>query len=169
MALSIRELQPDDLAATLGLCKDFFAEYEQHHEAFFDTDDLTDTDISERFVQSMTSDRSATFVALDDGVIVGYATVAIREQPRFYQVKEVGTISGLMVAEAHRRRGIATLLLTEARAFFRRHGIRYYTLYTAVANRGTMEFYERNGMSALHTTLIGDAREQQDDPPNPKA
>ena len=155
--ISIRELRPgDDLVAVLTLCKDFFAEYEGHHREFFDTDNLSDADISERFLQSMESDSSATIIALVDDVIVGYASVTVRDQPGFYKVKRVGAVSGLMVAMEHRRKGIATQLLAEAKTFFLRNGIKYYTVFTAVANRAALEFYERNGMKALHSTFIGE-------------
>ena len=155
--ISIRELRPeDDLAAVLTLCKDFFAEYEDHHKEFFDTDSLGDADISGRFLQSMESDTSATIVALVDDAIVGYASVALREQPRFYRIKKVGAISGLMVAKDHRRKGIATRLLADAKTYFQRNGIKYFTVYTATANQASIKFYEQNGMTALHTTFIGE-------------
>ncbi len=155
--ITIRELQPkDDLSAVLKLCKDFFAEYEEHHDEFFDTDNLTDADISGRFVQSLEAGDSATIIALIDNEIVGYASVVVREQPRFYKIKTVGAISALMVAKAHRRKGIATGLLKASREFFGRHGVRYFTLYTAAANNGATAFYEHNGMSRLHISFIGE-------------
>ncbi len=154
--ITIRELRPDDdLTAVLTLCKDFFDEYKEHHEEFFDTDNLTDADISGRFIESLESDDSATIIALVGDEIVGYASVVIRNQPRFYMVKRVGAISALMVTKKHRRKGIATGLLDESRAFFRRHGITYFTLYTAVANDAATAFYERNGLSRLHISFIG--------------
>jgi len=155
--ITIRELRPeDDLAAVLALCKDFFAEYEGYHKEFFDTDKLSDADISDRFLQSMESSSSATFIALLDNAIVGYALVAVRDQPRFYKIKKFGAISGLMVAKNNRRKGIATRLLAESKAYFQRNGIRYFTLYTAVANLGAARLYEQNGMAALHTSFIGE-------------
>ena len=88
--ISVRRLQPgDDLAAVLALCKDFFAEYEGHHEEFFQTDDPSNADISARFVQSMESDTNATIIALIDDVIIGYASLVVKDQPSFYKIKKV--------------------------------------------------------------------------------
>ena len=155
--ISIRELRPeDDLAAVLALCMEFFAEYEQHHSVFFDTEALRDEDISGRFLESMESDSSATIVALVDGEIVGYASVAVREQPSFYKVKWVGVISGLMVAKGHRRKGIATRLLAGARGYFQRRGIRFFTVYTAAVNQAAVEFYKKNDLAVLHATFLGE-------------
>jgi ribosomal protein S18 acetylase RimI-like enzyme len=87
---------------------------------------------------------------------VGYITAHIRPQAEFYKVKKVGTISGLMVQKEHRRSRIGTRLLAKAQAFFKEHGIRYFTVYTAVTNDSALRFYEINDMDPLNTTLIGE-------------
>jgi len=154
--LTIRKLHPEDgLDSVLALCKDFFAEYEDFHKEFFDTDNLGDDVISGRFLESLESDSSATIIALDNDVIVGYASIVIREQPRFYKIKKVGAISALMVTKEHRRKGIATMLLAESKAFFKRHGIKYFTLYTSYTNKGAMKFYEKIGLEKIHTSFLG--------------
>ena len=155
--VTVRELRhDDDIDTVLTLCKDFFAEYEGHHKEFFETDNLSDADISGRFLESLESDSSATIVAFMDDTIVGYASVAVREQPRFYKIKKVGAISAPMVAKEYRRKGIATQLLDVAGSFFRRNGIKYYTLYTAAANQAAIKLYERNGLTPLHNSFIGE-------------
>jgi ribosomal protein S18 acetylase RimI-like enzyme len=153
---TIRELQPnDDLSAVLKLCKDFFAEYEENHEEFFDTDDLTEADISGRFRDSLKSDDSATMIALVDDKIVGYASLVVRDQPSFYKVKRVGAISAIMVAREHRRQGIATRILQEARAYFGRHDIKYFTFYTSAANQAAINLYDKLGFERLHYSFLG--------------
>lgn len=161
--IMIRELRPEDeLTGVLTLCKDFFTEYEEHHEEFFDTDNLSDADISGRFLHSLESDDSATIIALIDDTIVGYASVAVRDQPRFYKIKKVGAISALMVTKDYRRQGIATKLLEGSKAFFQRQGVKYFTLYTAVANEGAARFYKRTGLSPLHISYIGETEKKLD-------
>ena len=155
--MTIRELQPDDdLKAVLALCRDFFLEYESHHEEFFKIENLSDTDISGKFLESMESDNSATIIALVNNKIVGYASIATREQPRFYKIKKVGTVSALMVAKEYRHRGIATRIMTEVKDYFRRRGIKYYTFYTAVSNKAATRLYEKIGMTALHTAFLAE-------------
>jgi ribosomal protein S18 acetylase RimI-like enzyme len=155
--ITIRELRPeDDMKALFALCKDFFAEYESHHDEFFLTDNLSEADISGRFVESLKSENSATLVAITDNKMVGYASVALREQPRFYKIKKVGVISALMVAKEYRRRGIATKILAEAKIYFRWHGIKYFTFYTAVSNGAAIRLYEKSGMTPLHMSFIGE-------------
>jgi ribosomal protein S18 acetylase RimI-like enzyme len=156
--IEIRELGAgDDLVAVLQLCREFSIEYQDHHHEFFDVDEVSDADISGKFRESLESNNSATIIAVSDEKIVGYASLALRRQPPFYRVKEVGSISALMVAKEYRRRGIATRILVAARAYFRQQGIKYYTFYTAVANRAAIRLYEKVGMAALHTSFIGEA------------
>ena len=55
-----------------------------------------------------------------------------------------------------RRQGIARPLYEKALAFFREQGVRYYTVYTELRNRGAIAFHERQGMEPLYTHLMGE-------------
>jgi ribosomal protein S18 acetylase RimI-like enzyme len=152
----IRQLErEDDLADLISLSRAFFAEYETHHDEFFDIDQLEDAHISDYFARTIDSASDATFVAMVDQRMVGYITVHVRPQAPFYRIKEVGAISGLMVQREHRRSGIGRRLLAQARAFFKEQGVRYFTVYTAVANDSAISFYKASGLLPLQTTLVG--------------
>ena len=153
---TIRGLRPDDdLGDLIALSREFFDEYESHHADFFEIDVLRDSDIVDYFIRSLEGDDGATFIALVNGHIVGYITVFARSQAHFYRIRKVGAISGLMVHRDHRRKGIGSQLYRAAETFFASKEIAYYTVYTATENQGAVQFYERNGMAPLHTTLIG--------------
>ncbi len=155
--ITVRRLgSGDDLSAVLKLCKEFFAEYQDHHPEFFDTDNLSDGDISGRFRESIESETSATLIALDDGETVGYASLSVREQPQFYKVKRVGGISAIMVVPAHRRRGVGTMIMQEAKRYFREQGLKYFTFYTAVANEPAIKLYKKLGIEPLHLSFLGE-------------
>lgn len=152
----IRSLRKDDkLNDLISLSREFFEEYESHHENFFKIDRLSDSDIVDYFSQWIDDEDGETFIALTGGRIVGYITVYVRTQPIYWKIKKVGDISGLMVQKAYRRRGIAGHLLAKARAFFEKKAVRYFTVYTAIGNRGALEFYERSGLLPLYTTMMG--------------
>ena len=155
----IRQLRKTDSVHDLvELSRQFFEEYESHHDEFFKIDDLQDTDITGYFSSFLDADHRAAFVALEDETIIGYITVYIQSQPDYWKIKQVGTISGLMVHPDHRRKGIGHQLVMEARAFFEERGIQYFTVYTASANEAARAFYARTGMTPLHVTLIGTCR-----------
>ena len=153
----IRSLRKDDkLDDLISLSREFFEEYESHHGDFFKIDSLSDSDIVDYFSHWMDNDDGETFIALTEGRIVGYITVYVRTQPSYWKIKKVGGISGLMVQKAYRRRGIAGQLLAEAKAFFENKSATYFTVYTAVGNRGAIAFYERSELVPLYTTMMGE-------------
>jgi ribosomal protein S18 acetylase RimI-like enzyme len=145
----------DDFSQLVSLSKAFFAEYEAHHEEFFRIDTLNAGDIVAYFSRFVGSDDRAAFIALRDGEIIGYIAVYVHDQPPYWQVKRVGDISGLMVRADARQQGIASRLMGEARAFFSERGIKYYTVYTAVANTQAVGFYHKQGLEPLHTNFVG--------------
>ena len=152
----IRTLQSeDDLNDLITLSKDFFEEYEVHHEEFFDIDNLQEGDIVDFFTHSIEAENGATFVAIEEGRMVGYITVSVRPQPGFYKIKQVGAISGLMVHKDWRRRGIASQLIARTVEFFAEKNVGYYTVYTAWVNQPAIRCYEKHGMSPLYKTFIG--------------
>ena len=153
---TIRQLEPgDDLSDLIALSRVFFAEYAAHHAELFAVGDLRDSHIAAFFASSVDSDDRRTFVALAHGRIVGYITVGVRAQDPFYQVSRIGVISGLMIHQAHRRQGIAGQILARATAFFAEKEVKYFTVYTAVANQAALQFYQRHGMAPLHMTMVG--------------
>lgn len=155
--IQIRPLRKiDKLDDLISLSREFFAEYESHHEHFFRIDRLEDSDIFNYFSRWLDNEEGKTFVALAEDRIVGYITVYVRPQPSFWQIKQVGDISGLMVHKEYRRQGIANQLLARARAFFEEKGVRYFTIFTSVENRGALAFYERSGLQPLYMTMLGE-------------
>jgi ribosomal protein S18 acetylase RimI-like enzyme len=155
--VEIRPLRAkEDLHDLILLSREFFSEYEAHYEAFFKIDQLRDSDIIDHFTRFIDDEDSETYIAVVDGRTVGYINIRVRAQAPFWQVKKLGAISGLMVNKAYRRRGIAGQLLDRAKAFFKEKRVRYFTLYTAVGNRGAIEFYGASGLAPLYTTMMGE-------------
>ena len=155
--INIRRLGADeDLSPLIPLSREFFEEYEGHHEELFRIHDLQESHITAHFLGTLRSGNAATYLASLDEKIVGYVTVKTISQAEFYAIDRVGTIMGLMVTRSCRRRGVATRLLAAARSFFEEKQVRYFTLYTAAANAGALEFYRKNGLRPLHVTMVGD-------------
>ena len=154
--IEIRPLRKDDEFKDLvSLSREFFEEYGSHHKGFFALDALRDDDIVSYFSNLLDNDDGEVIVAREEGRIVGYIAVCVRKQPGYWKVKRVGDISGLMVQNAYRRRGIARQLMDKAKEFFEKKGVKYFTVYTAIENRGAIKFYEQSGLQPLYTTMLG--------------
>jgi len=142
-------------ADLLSLSREFFAEYEIHHQDFFKIADLKDEHITSYFASFCGCDSRQAFIAVSGERIVGYITVYVKDQPEFWQVKKVGEISGLMVSRDYRRSGVARELLGKTDEFFKSQCVKYYTVYTAVENQAGVDFYAACGLTPLYTTMIG--------------
>jgi len=155
-AIVIRRLRAtDDLHDLVALSRQFFSEYSAHHEELFAIGWLRDRHITDYFSKFTTSDDAAAFVAVAGGRPVGYITVLVRPQPPFNRIRKVGAISGLMVAKSHRRRGVASRLWSSANRFLRQRRVRYFTVFTAVADAAAVLFYRHVGMAPLQLTMVG--------------
>ncbi|MEW5872334.1 MAG: GNAT family N-acetyltransferase [Chloroflexota bacterium] len=162
--IAIRSLRKDDdFSDLISLSRQFFGEYETHHRDFFKIDHLEDEQIIAYFASFCNRDTRQALVALDGERIVAYITVYVHEQVSYWQVKRLGEISGLMVQPEYRKQGIAGRLLAAAKSFFAAQGVRYFAVYTAVANRAALEFYAQHGLVPLYTTMLGEI----DAPPGP--
>lgn len=73
--------------------------------------------------------------------IVGYLTMAAREWHK------TGWVADLVVAPEHRRKGIATRLLSAGKAWARKAGMRRLVVETQTKNYPAILFLERQGFS----------------------
>jgi ribosomal protein S18 acetylase RimI-like enzyme len=149
-------VKTDDFSDLLSLSREFFNEYESYHKEFFKIDCLSDDDIIAYFSAFCDSESRRVFIAIADKKIVGYITFYIRDQADYWKVKRVGEVSGLMVDSCYRQRGIGRELMNHARKFFASHEVKYFTLYTSVENLAALEFYSKDGLIPLYSTLIGE-------------
>ena len=155
--IEIRLLNKDDqLADLFQLSRDFFKESEAYHPIFFKIDHLSDDDVQRYFLSFCEHETRKAFIAIENGKIIGYLTAYIKDRADYWQLKAIGEISGLMVQQAQRHRGIATRLLHKAEAFFTSQGVHCYTTYTSINNQRAIDFYNQMGMRPLYITLVGE-------------
>jgi ribosomal protein S18 acetylase RimI-like enzyme len=154
--IEIRSLHKNDpFDDLISLSREFFREYEAHHKDFFKIDNLKDEDIVGYFASFCDQDTRKAFIAVDGGQIVGYITAYVKDQADYWQIKQVGDISGLMVQKDYRHRGTAKRLLAKAKDFFEAKGLKYCIVFTATENQCALDFYRQNGFVPLYTTMIG--------------
>jgi RimJ/RimL family protein N-acetyltransferase len=85
--------------------------------------------------------NAAVYVAEEGGVIVGRLSIARDQHPASRHVADLG----LMVAAAHRRRGIGTALLDAAVEWARQAGVRKLELHVFPWNKAAIALYDRFG------------------------
>jgi ribosomal protein S18 acetylase RimI-like enzyme len=92
-------------------------------------------------------DGGALFLAIEDGVIVGFALCEHEQvaSPTWQWPRDVFVIVDLVVLPEHRRRGIGEALLRAVEEEARARGVAALDLNTAAPNEAARRFYERHG------------------------
>ena len=155
-AFLIKELETgDSFSELLELSKDFFYEYESNNKDFFEIDTIAEVDIINYFQNFIGNENANTYIAITEEKIIRYITVLIKNQPDYWKIKRTGDISGLMVSKNFRHNGVGTKLIMKGIEYFRRNGIKYYTVFTSVNNTSGISLYKKCGFEQLYTTLYG--------------
>lgn len=99
------------------------------------------------------------FVAGDDmitpvartaaGKLVGYAVACAKDSSPMFATRRTGEVWDLLVAPAHRNRGLAGRLMTEVFEQLRSRGAEDVTLHAAIANAPAIGFYEKLGFQRV--------------------
>jgi GNAT superfamily N-acetyltransferase len=108
----------------------------------------SDLEAARAFMQErFQKEDSTVFVARDDEQMVGY----IQLFPSFSSVsmKRVWILNDLLVQEAHRKKGVAKLLMSAAENFARETGAVRIILSTQVSNVAAQSLYESLGYGEL--------------------
>lgn len=158
--MKIRKLRKEDsLKDLVELSYIMIKDYEIHHKEFFNLKKNLDKKVLEpHFHKSLESGDMETFVAEEDGKIVGFITITLRERFPLYQIKKVGFISSLIISPKYRRKGIAQKLLDKAIKWFKKKKIKYFELDTAVKNTAASKFYEKNMIYPIKYKLLGEVK-----------
>ncbi|MFA5106566.1 MAG: GNAT family N-acetyltransferase [Candidatus Micrarchaeia archaeon] len=112
-------------------------------------------EIYRRFLKKQIKGRkSAIFVAVNDGMIIGHLMMEIKRIPPVYEIDEEGFVDELFVQKEFRRLGIGTLLLEQGEKWARRKGMKQFSLHTNVKNAGARRAYAKFGLVEFMLKLI---------------
>jgi GNAT superfamily N-acetyltransferase len=144
--LSIRRATEAD-AAALGSLGTML--WRVHHEwdtqRFIAPSANPEADYSAFLVSQLSDENAAVFVAERGGKVVGYVFASL-EPTSFKELRAAcGYIHDIAVLDDERRGGVATSLITTAREWLRGRGAPRVVLWTADANTGAQQLFERLG------------------------
>jgi RimJ/RimL family protein N-acetyltransferase len=140
VSFRIRPAEPSDAAQLVELARAVGAE----PEGWLLTDVWPRSAADERrYLRAVRRSPAATVLAAEepDGTLVGRLSLARDPHPASAHVADVG----LIVAAAHRRRGVGSALLTAAEEWARRNGIEKIELHVFPHNTAAIALYQRAG------------------------
>lgn len=101
-------------------------------------------------VRSAGGDGRAGWVAVADGALVGFVSVA---QEDHWCGEPDAWVGELMVDEGFERHGLARSLIETVEGWATERGLRHVRLSTGAANNGALAFYGRLGYTVNEVTL----------------
>lgn len=107
--------------------------------------------VRERLAAILASDSATVLVAEAGGRVVAWTSVEIVDH--FY-VDPVAEISGFVVDEGHRSRGIGAALMRGAESWAKNHGMEKLRLRANAIRLDAHRFYEREGFSRSKTQVV---------------
>jgi len=132
------------------------------HEAALSSDRRTDFAAAEECYTAIKAriarDGGALVVASEGDAILGVLSLAFATDEPFVQadLRRYGVVTDLVVAQAHRNRGIGRMLLAEAERRTKAEGLARLMIGVLSANRSALDTYERSGFAPYMVTLVKD-------------
>lgn len=111
----------------------------------------TEADVQKRLSEMKGDARCGVFVAVSEGKVVGWVGVYIF---RAVELDSVAEISGLVVDETIRSRGIGKMLLHAAEDWARCAGLTAISVNSNIVRHRAHRFYESNGYEIIKTQKI---------------
>jgi len=148
MIVTVRPAKPADAAALVAHLKALAAEPGIDIPLAPDEVTMTVADERELLEEIAGSPRTAMFVALGDGAVIGELSVKALSSRR--AVAHIATL-GMSVAAGWRRRGAGAALMTAGLAWADAHEFLRVELYVYARNTAAIRLYEQFGFAAEGT------------------
>lgn len=88
-----------------------------------------------------------TFIAVDDGEIIGFTNAVLKKRAPFFKIKEMGMIMDVFVKRKRRGEGVGSRLVQEAEDWIRDKDFKVAVMTVAPENKGAVKFWKENGYS----------------------
>ena len=141
----IRKATVDDIPAIAELYREQFREMSKLIPDF-----VKEGDQSVEFLEKTISDDvSDILVYENDGIVVGFILLQAKERPvfDFMLPGKYCYIMDIIVTEAHRNKGFATVLMNSAKDWAKEQNCNFVNLDVLVNNHGAIKLYEKLGFT----------------------
>ena len=151
--MNIREFRRSDVPRLQELWIEFM-DYHSDFDPDFKRSENAETNWANYIYAKFDKTSETVFVAIEDGCVVGYAGVVVREYPPVFTIKNFGFIEEIAVTSKFRRHGIASQLLFAAEAWLQERGVEQVRVNIDVANKSSKGFFRSHGYLNDTETLL---------------
>lgn len=139
--MQIRSAQESDYKELMNL----YGLFLDNHNRFANLD-------NDSFIRALNNPNNAVFVAEDNGKLIGFATLSIRDVIRY--PNPVGELDELFVLEEYRRQGVAKQLMEEIESAAKKHNCCRMFINSRFESEASHHFYVKIGYTKFGYNFI---------------
>ncbi len=151
---TIRKATLSDFDNLLKLNKDLFL-FEKKFSETYNENWPYETAGKEYFARLIVGDKSACFVAEENGEIVGYLMAYCGEYA-YRNVNPISELENMFVKEEFRNKGIGSKLVEEFKKWSKEKGAKRLKVMLYATNLDALEFYKKHGFADFAVVLEQD-------------
>lgn len=142
--IKIREATPKDNEALINLNLELI-KFEKAFEPDLKIDDETKKFLDEWITKDFKSKDWKSFVAEDNGEIVGFISGRIGKRYKFYKTQVFGDAENAFVIESYRNKGVAKQLMAELVVWMKSKGVERIEASTYWKNTAAQDIWRKMG------------------------
>jgi aminoglycoside 6'-N-acetyltransferase I len=112
------------------------------------------SDSQKEIGETLSSDRTTAFIALDGDRVVGFAEVSTRDYVEGCTTRPVGYLEGIYVHSDFRKKGIARALVRTAESWSRSKGCEEFGSDTRVDDNASISFHKSIGFRETDRQVV---------------
>ncbi len=120
----VRELLSQDIEHIINPAQQMYLDHDLKEQELFTPNSFEPERIKEYFLNTLNNKFQKTFVAEENGEVLGFIRCEIKETPRFYKERKVGFTDDLVVIKKYQRTGVGTKLKKKAEEWFKKKDIK---------------------------------------------
>lgn len=140
--MRVRRARDEDVPAVVGLWREMW-DFHTPLDPRFQATPAADAVMAGWIRENLPSERAAVLVVDGERGVAGYCLAMILENPPVLPWQFYGYVSE--IASRPRRRGIGSVLLEAAHAWFRERGVPYVEVNVSVRNEVSRRFWRKHG------------------------
>ncbi len=143
--LTIRRAQPEDTEAIVPLWQELARLHAELAPDAWGLNEEAEARYREYLATAWQDEHRRLFVAVREGIVVGYLAAVKSERAPVFKANTCGVIGEICVAPAARRQGVGKALVAAALEWFREEGLPLAELGYATDNPMSVPFWEGLG------------------------
>jgi len=149
----IRKAKKKDMEQIIQIdLEDLMHYHSKFDSKYYKLDKNAEKEVKKFFIKSLKSRKIQFFVAVSGDEILGYSVAVIEKRHALFKIKEMGSLSAVVMKKKYQKKGIGTALIKETLLWLKK--MKMVRLVVDVKNKYVMKLYENMGFEGRHLLMV---------------